>query len=307
MVEVRIRITPENAEKIMQLLKELIKSDTESTVIIDTTNVPQSVVKKTQANYLSVPPALDGLPNAKTLNTRESSLVGSWGQFNSFFPIKAVLRVLAHMMHENNQEPVSLQSLVDSSVSAFKEAGLLKYRGFPKRAKKESAIGRLVWHFMGTAHGMGLIDVEGHVEIPARGWDETHVSITKEGLEFAALENRLLDRNEKEQILTDSESKWIISYLKRIDSEGYREYSFLTKIFEQIKQGNTNVAAWLEESESFNDYLKSWSSKQENPKEFKKQLWNVAVMFAQSKIALLRELGMVKNRRNDYTIMRNLE
>lgn len=56
----------------------------------------------------------------------------------------------------------------------------------------------------------------------------------------------------------------------------------------------------------FISYVKSWSRKTKQKRELKKQLANVAAMFAQSEIALLRELGVISNKRNNYTVIGTL-
>jgi hypothetical protein len=309
-VELRITITRENVDKIIQLIKELVYIE-ESVITAPTTKsgepIPSNIESVTK--YLTAPPEPENLPEGKVItSSKEAKYVGTIGLFNSFFPVKAVLRILAHMMNENDGRPITLQQLVERSVEVFSAAGLSEYRGFPMRRKgkteKESAIGRLVWHFIIPARDMGLIEANG--EIPAKAWDNVKVSVTKKGWEFARLENRLLDGGDRVQVLSEAEREWMLDYLKKIDEVGYKEYSFLTRIFEELKKGNTDIAAWLESDEQFNEYVKSWSKKKENPSEFRKQIRNMAVMFAQGKIALLRELGVISNRRNDYTVIGQL-
>jgi len=306
MLELRVKITPENAEKIIRLIRELVESGIEGGIAASVEGTEARMTKDVLRRYLSPPPLLEGLPSGNVVLTSTAEYVGSWGQFNSFFPIKALLRTLAHMMKENNQKPVSLQALVDKSVEVFRAAGLRKYRGFPKKYRKDSAVSRFVWHFIATANEIGLIRVEGMEEIPSKRWEDTYISITRDSLEFARLENRLLDWNEQQQVLTRAESEWMINYLKKIDNRGYREYSFLREIFEELKRGNTDIAAWLQKNERFKEYIRSWSRKKGKPGEFRNQLRNLSVMFAQGKIALLRELGIISNRRNDYRIIGSL-
>jgi len=309
-LELRITITQENVDKIVQLIKELVQAEEPIMTTSDVGTVKPAVQKLERASrYLMPPPELENLPNGKVItDSREAKYVGALGLFNSFFPVKAVLRVLTHMMKENDGKPVSLQQLVDRSVEVFVATGLSGYRGFPMRRKGKrgegSAIGRLVWHFIVPARNMGLIEADG--KIPTRGWDSVRVSVTKEGWEFARLENRLLDGKERVQVLSEAEREWMLSHLRKIDEKGYKEYSFLLRIFEELKRGNTDIAAWLERDKQFNEYVKSWSRKKGDPSEFRKQIRNMAVMFAQGKIALLRELGVISNKRNEYTVIGQL-
>jgi hypothetical protein len=305
-LELRITITRENVDKIVQLIRELVYLESATEGIGIETGEQSIPIVETVSNYLAPPPELKNLSNGKVITSSvEAPYVGTLGLFNSFFPVKAVLRILAYMMEENDGGPVNLQRLVDKSIEVFRAAGLSEYRGFPMRKKgrteKESAIGRLVWHFIVPAHQMGLVEADN--EIPVRAWDSVHVSITKEGWEFARLENRVLDKKEQEQVLSEAEREWMFEYLGKIDNDGYKEYSFLKRIFEELKRGNTNITVWLERDEQFNEYVKSWSRKTEDPKKFKTQIGHVAAMFAQGKIALLRELGVISNKRNNYSVI----
>jgi hypothetical protein len=308
-VELHIKITQKNVDRVIQLIRELAYLEPESGAAISVE--PGSVRAPTRggpASYLSIPARLEGLRSGRTsLESIGSKQVGTWGQFNSFFPVKAVLRVLAHMMEENGEKAVDLDDLVGKSIEAVTAAGLLHYRGFPKKVEKESAVGRLVWHFITPAHEMGMIGIEGEdTEIPVKDWKGTNVFLTRQGQEFARLENLILDKDGKEQVLSDAERAWMVKYLKKIDNEGFREYTLLRRIFEQLNRRNTDLAAWLEENRQFIEYVKSWSRKAKDKKRLREQIKNVAAMFAQSKIALLRELGVVRNKRNDYTVIGEL-
>lgn|GEM_PF-1377442 len=313
MIELRIKITRENAEKIAQLIKELVQLEGEGLIVTGAevagaqeerwSRAEGLAFTKPLPDYLSPPPELAGLKSGHPyLETSAAKHVGTWGQFNSFTPIKAVLRILCHTVSEKGGEAVNLQELVDRSREIFKTAGLARYRGFPS-SNKDSAVGRLVWHFITPAHEMGLVRIEGAKEIPARGWGKVMISPTKEGLEFAGLKNHIFDERGTKQVLSDAEREWMLGHLKKMDAEGYKEYSFLLEVFGELKKGNTDIASWLENNRRFINYVKSWSRKAGEEKKLKKQLANVATMFAQSKIALLRELGVISDKRNDYTVI----
>lgn len=311
MMELRIKITRENAERVAKLIKELVQLEVEGLVVTGAETEIAGPKKKGLAfakplpGYLSSPPELENLKGGKIVQTPAAKHVGTWGQFNSFFPVKGVLRVLCHMVSENGGKAVNLQGLVDRSKATFQLAGLGCYRGFPSSGK-ESAVGRLVWHFITPAHEMGLARIEGTKEIPVRGWGKVNIAPTKEGYEFAKLKNLIFDERDTRQLLSDAEREWLLGYLKKIDGEGYREYSFLREVFGELEKGNTDIASWLENSQRFISYVKSWSRKAKQERKFKKQVANVAAMFAQSKIALLRELGMISDKRNDYTVIGHL-
>lgn len=311
-IGIEIDTSKMDVDKIIQLLQLIREFSPESGAIISSAVAeakgPLAVVGS-PSRYLGPPPELENLKGGKVvLDSHEAKYVGTWGQFNSFFPVKAVLRILTHMVKENDGKPVDLEHLVKKSVEVFTAAGLSNYRGFPTNIRKESAIGRLVWHFIIPAHQMGLVGVEGKTAvIPTRAWGEVSVFPTREGLEFTRLENLVFEGKGKAQLLSEPERKWVLEYLKKIDGAGYKEYTFLKRTFDELKKGNTNLSAWLEKDEHFINYVKSRSTKKKDPRELKKQIANVATMFAQSKIALLRELGVISDKRNDYTVIGKLE
>ena len=301
-LELRITITPENAEKVIRLMREIVGSEE----ILKIGRSEPKVAANEVTSYLRPPPELSSLKHGKILLSGAAEYVGTWGQFNSFFPIKAVLRVLSNIMSEHNASPINLQILVDESIKAFKKAHLKKFRGFPKHYRKESSIGRLVWHFMTTAHEIGLISLEGMDNIPTSCWDEVYVSVTKEGYEFASLENQILDLNRTQQILTNAERDWLIDYLRKIDNLRFKEYSTLKGVYSELQKGNTDIAGWFEKNDIFSTYVRSWSKKKDDPTAFARQLETLSTTFAQSKIALLRELGIVRNKRNNFAILNPL-
>lgn len=307
MIELKITVTKENAERVIRLIKELV--ETEETTLTKTEETPYSSIPANDAsNYLISPPELQSLKNGEIILSEAAEFVGSWGQFNSFFPVKAVLRVLSNILHQRSTDVINLQVLVDESIKAFKKGRLKKFRGFPKHYKKDSSIGRLVWHFITTANQIGLISIENNDgKIPNYGWDEVLLSITKEGNDFARLGNQVFDQGSKDQILTKAECDWLLKYLKKIDQSGFKEYTTLKGVYNQLQKGNTDIAGWFEANESFSRYIKGWSKKKDNPKAFARQLETLSATFAQSKIALLRELGLVQNKRNDYTIINPME
>ena len=303
-IGIEIDTSKMNIDEIVRLLQLIREFSGETGGVAEAVSPP--AVIEPLLGYLAPPPVLENLRSGRVvLDSHEAKYVGTWGQFNSLFPPKAVLRILAHMVKENDGKPVNLDKLVKKSVEVFTAAGLSRYRGFPTNIRKESAAGRLVWHFIIPAYEMGLMGVEGKTAaIPTRAWGGVSVFPTKEGLEFAKLENLLFEGKEKAQLLSEPERRWVIEYLKKIDDAGYKEYTFLKRTFDELKKGNTDLASWLEKDRFFNEYIESRSSKKRGTKEFKKQIENVAAMFAQSKIALLRELNVISNKRNDYTVIR---
>jgi len=319
-MELRIEITKENKERVFELISALLEE--EATAV-----KPSFSMVKAQArrDYLSVPDNIEGLENGSvvrygTPEDRKLQLVGTWGQFNSFFPIKAALRIIANLLSESKKGSVNLREFVFRCIDIFRKVKinnkkLRKYRGFPLR-KKDSATGRFVWHFLIPAQEMGLIKITkssldyGGVPYSPNDWNKVYITITREGLEFARLKNPLFDGGGMEQVLEKDERDWIIKFLKEIDRKGFKEYTLLKDVFEFLKKGHNGkeqLWSWLENDSRFIEYVKSWSRKAKTPNELKKQIAGLARTFSASKIALLRELAIVRNKRGDYTIINELK
>jgi hypothetical protein len=265
--------------------------------------------------YLAIPNNLELEPGELTIDDEIKS-VGSWGMFNSFFPGKAVLRILANMLDKEKTKTVTLDALTKKTSETVEIYNLSKLRGFPKDPDNNNSIGRLVYHFIRTFTEMGFFTVKPKEETKKNVWDEPwnniEITLTKEGLEFAKIRNKIFDNSDfsqtsmEFQILTKEEKQWLTDYLKKIDEEGYKEYSILKNVFEFIKQGHNGKGElwnWFETNPAFVDYVKQWSRKTENPEDFGKQIKNLSTTFAAGKLALLRELGIISNKRNDYTIV----
>ena len=262
-----------------------------------------------KVNYLAIPPELK-LKSGDVNSDRETETWGSWLMFNDFFAPKFLARVLAWRLSEKKTEVVILKEFMASIVQIIKDNELTSLKGFPDLEKDRDG-NRLVNHFLKTATNMGLFEVKsvsGKVkDVWTEKWDNIFVSLTKEGLEFARLRNTVFDDHKKEQVLTSEEKDWLVNYLKQIDRSGYKEYSVLKEVYNYLKaghNGNKDLWAWFEKNEKFKDYIKYRGEKaRKDPKIFQKQLHNYARSFASAKISLLREFGVVKDKRNDYTIM----
>jgi len=306
-MELRIKITKKNVKQIAKILPLLLEENIEEERISEV-DIDYSTFEKHYNNYryLSIPKEMKGLNPGEIIITDETKAVGSWGQFNSYFPIKAVLRVIANLMIKNQSVTVDLNDIVILCRKEFKKANLTKYRGFPI-SEKPSSTGRLVWHFITTAHMMGLVVIDGgnRKSIPLNDWVGVAISISKEGFEFAVLPNRILDMREDVQILTIEEKNWLLDYLKKIDKMGYKEYTFLSRVYGVLKK-REDVKSWLEEDIEFGDYVKGWSRKSNIEVELRKQISNLAIVFSSSKIAILRELGVISNKRGDYTVISDI-
>ena len=267
---------------------------------------------KEKKNFIGVPPLLK-LDSGKVISDKETRIWGPWLMFNDFFAPKFLTRVLAWKMHYENSDYINLKDLMEDSIELIKKYKLSNLKGFPNLDKDPKG-SRLVYHFLGTFVKMGLVEIKAinskAKDVWKEKWNKIKVALTKEGLEFARLSNPLFDEGKEEQVLSSNEIQWLINYLKKIDKENYKEYSVLKEVFDFLKSGkngNKDLWEWFEKEQKFQAYIKRRSVRARNdPTIYKKQLKNYARTFASAKISLLRELGIIKNKRNDYTIIGKL-
>ena len=269
----------------------------------DETSKTHSVIES-----FGIPPKLH-LKQGEVLTDKETQIWGSWLMFNDFFAPKFISRVLAWKMHKEKTDYVYLSDLMEESITLIKKHNLSGLKGFPNLEKDRQG-GRLVHHFLRTFVNMGLAKASSDYrkvdEIWKENWNKIKVSLTKQGFEFAQIKNQVFDEGNKEQILSLEEKNWIVNYLKKIDKDGYKEYSILKQIYEFLKSGkngNKDLWEWFENNKKFRDYIYERSERaKRDSKIFKQQIHNYARTFASAKISLLRELGVVRDKRSDYTI-----
>ena len=269
---------------------------------------------KTQSSveFFGIPPEMN-LQKGKTITDKETQTWGSWLMFNDFFAPKFISKVLAWKMYKEKKDFVFLNDLIEETINLIVKHHLSQLKGFPNLDKDRKG-GRLVHHFLRTFVNMGLIDanLDGRRgdEIWKENWTKIKISLTKQGLQFARIKNSVFDERKKEQILSLEEKNWLVDYLKGIDKEGHKEYSILRQVYDFLKSGkngNKDLWKWFENNKKFCDYIHERSERaQKDSKIFKQQIHNYARTFASAKISLLRELGVVKDKRNDYTIIGNL-
>lgn len=316
-MEVRITITEENKEKIMALINAYFNE-----ISIPDEDYTKKSKRDFSGNYLSLPPNIRNFPiNNVTQDsfqdlTRANS-VGTWGQFNSFFPSKAALRILANKLHEAEVDSMVFGEFVDDCIYTFNKTKIAnkklnRYRGFPRR-KKDTAVGRFVWHFLATALDMGFFTVisdEKRIPSSSNDWYTISISLTQDGLEYARMENPFFDSKVPIQVLSENESNWMLEHLNKLDKRGYKEYSLLMDVYDFLKAGNNgkeDLWDWFENDERFITYVQSWSRKKDTQIQFNKQLSNLAKTFASSKIALLRELLLINTKRGEYNVIKTIQ
>lgn len=270
---------------------------------------PSGTVKINKSALLSIPPK-GSYDFGKVVKSPQTEVFGGMMMFNSFFPGKAIIRIAANMMAERGIKKINLEELIDRSAVIIKSAGLSKYRGFPNNPKKDSSLSRLFHHFIRTFHEMGMINITSEVESSAdvwgQNWSKLNCSVTQQGFEFACLKNTLFDTGDDNQVLTNEEVNWMIRYLKQIAKSGYNEYYILNDVYNFLKEGNNgkdDLWNWFKSKKSFINYVRTSSRKSNDEKAFSSQIDNLTSTLGTSKLALLRELSVIKNKRDDYTII----
>jgi hypothetical protein len=326
-IDVRMEITKENRDEIFALIdKLLIIQPSSSTTPISIaepigTRTKIEQIEDSKAgltDILSAPPIRQKLASAKPNIGHYASradLIGSQVLFNSFYPIKAACRMIGNFTASQREEECRLDRFVSNSITCFSKRGLEALRGFPS-SNKSSAYGRYVLHFLNTACEMGILyyeqaDQKEQMPTSLLEWDHYRIALTNEGLTFAAMDNNVFDHGSKTQVFSEGERNWLLDYLKKIESQNYREYSILREVYQFLKEGHdgkNDLRKWFLTNTRFNRFADTWS-KQENMDETTrlKQMTNLAASISGSKIALLRELGLISNRRNDYRIMGDFE
>ncbi|MBN2331383.1 MAG: hypothetical protein JXC85_06215 [Candidatus Aenigmarchaeota archaeon] len=320
-MELKIKVTSKNVNVVARFLKELAYADTsitpvpsEESEIEETANYMTKNDFNLKDSLLKKPEKPEITLSGDIVKNETTTEVGNWGLFNSFFPIKAVLRVLINRENEN-EKSLTLRELVEICRIEFSKGNLRKLRGLPSNLSKESSIGRLVWHFIGPAREMGFIVIEGEVKgekvdyipISDKDWNKVRLFPTKDGAKFALLENNVFDKGSSDQVLTIEERKWLMDYLKKIEKRGHKEFTILKKVFEFLSSGHDgkeDLRSWFRNNSAFLNYIKKSSSK--SGEALNNQLDNLSITFAASKLALLREFGLVSNKRGDYSIIGDL-
>ncbi|MFX0199992.1 MAG: hypothetical protein ACFFCW_28055 [Candidatus Hodarchaeota archaeon] len=306
-MEIKIVINKQNKREVLSLIDQLVEWEAKG--------IEKEVTRKFAESHVSELPKVSTftkadptkhIPSVETMEFAEPIIkkaeFGAWGMFNSFAPGKVALRILINLIDDQKEGFVKFSHLVDACITEFSRSGLYRYRGFPKKTS-ESARSRLAMHLIMPYNDMGLIRVY-HEEKDPR------ILITKDGFHFSKLHNPLLNSGDKSKYLSEEESTWLICHLKKIEGQGYKEFSMLRNLAKFLAKSDVNfhdIANWFRNNKDFEEWLKVGSRYRDNPKAFSRQLENVARTFASGKIALLRELGIVTDTRATYRVLRNLE
>jgi len=316
-MKVEINITKDNKDKVLKLLDELVAA--ESGAKEEASNAETKSSKdgeearkeeyKDYAKYMANSQSyINELLASASIESSEFGL-GKNFLFNSFFAAKAMLRVIANLTNEEQKSPEQ-SKVLDIFNKAAIALGLQAYNGFPKERKEKhegSKINKPLYGILIPLSQMGMLKIDGNTII-----------LTKRGLEFSMLSNPKLDEA-KEEVLSEQEIEYLIGYLKEIDMHGYKEYTFLKQIVDFIKEkskyGKTPVyqdlVDFIKHNEHFVDYVYKTSKfgKKGLFKEshdFLNKLQRTAQAVVASRIALLRELRIIEDKRNSYKIINDI-
>ncbi len=300
-MEIKIVINSRNKDQVLSLVNQLVQAEAIALgkpdsvqEVLTTPGQPTLVGTKGHDLFDSCQAKADF---ALTPGVVAERPIGAWAMFNSFLPGKATLRVMGHLLRDKKAPTVTFGELIDESVRSVKMRGLSGMRGFPG-SRKASAIPRYANHLVLPFAEMGLISSQNH--------DRAHsVGVTEAGVQFSLLKNPVLDGQMKETQFSDEERKWLIEYLKKIDDMGFKEYTTLKLMAEFIRgrqPSRETLVEWFSNKLEFREFIKSRSKYANEPGKLRKQLSNLANTYVSSKIALLRELGTLSDRRGVYSL-----
>jgi hypothetical protein len=322
-MRIEVTINKKNKEKVLRLISELLDEE-DNKLVVDVegptktssdkirTSSSNELIAKPQSTRTYLPGRIFKLPGDV-----RGEHIGPWIQFNSYFPVKAGLRILSNMINRDNTvEDCNLLEFVNTCEHVFRDLGYHSLRGFPS-SDKDSAIGRFVLHFLFTALEMGLIRVsrqslpEGLATqgIPAsrNNWDQVWISPSMEGFEFALLPNKIFDYpedfNKKNQIATNEERRWWLQYISHLDDQGYKLYSIMKSCYDYLNAGHDGkeeLPAMLKNHPALVNYVEKSVVDKERWDRIKK---DYALILAGTNIAMLRELGLVSSVRGEYKVI----
>lgn len=200
-----------------------------------------------------------------------------WGQYNRLLPVKFVLRRLANELDEHGpvdpDEPTTIvhdsfsstvaeearsfgQQLKDVDEQKSRSRGEKLAAGFPTGDKVEKSIDRFESHFVGysdrNGHLTGAPGTLKFVDITSN--EQSRIGITESGLEFAAIENPILDDTvEADDPLSRPEREFYVEYVVK---ELPAELNGMIHTVRAIQEGDNRPTSLTERVAELND---DWS------------------------------------------------
>lgn len=240
--ENQVFLEHEDEEKLTYELSE--KTNKESMDILSSTDFTgvETISMPSLGHYL--------YPNIEN----EEKLGPLWGQINRIFPMKIGLRILANMLRSNNRPYVRLQDFQQKATSIARLYGLNLWKedkkqgrlrdsfrstGLPIHKIEAKSKQRYKTHFLAYLRKDGVM--EGalgrlkFVNLKREPEDNELIGITREGLDFAGLENPLLDNNDTGKgTLSERETEF---YVKHVLHNIPGESQAMKQILKHISNG----------------------------------------------------------------------
>lgn len=221
--------------------------------LTEISNKPKEEIKvQTQKKFLSRD--IQDIPTSQTPSNkiRQSCL---WGQYNRIFPIKVTLRTLANYIRYSGTN-IDLESFQEDAANIAREIGKKlrtideknnRYRderfstGFPIGSDEYKAKSRFKLHFVGYLTKDNIIEGApgslGFVDISKDENGKVTIGLTKEGLDFALIENPVLDGENFDIILSDTEKEY---YINHVFNNVKAEATAMVLVLSSIKKGFDN-------------------------------------------------------------------
>lgn len=194
-----------------------------------------------------------------------------WGQYNRILPIKVTLRTLANYIKYSGTN-IDLESFQEEAANIAREIGKKLQTideknnrsrderfstGFPIGSDEYKAKSRFKMHFVGYLTKDNIIEGApgslGFVDISRDENGKVTIGLTKEGLDFALIENPVLDGENVNAILSDAEKEY---YINHVFNNVKAEATAMILVLSSIKNGADNPDFLNEKIRVLNN---SWS------------------------------------------------
>lgn len=264
-------------EAVAEMEDEPLDSEPEDEPAVDTDDVGTDGLGKREYDTVPTvaPPDDDRLPTGPL-----------WGQYNKIFPAKLVVRRLANIIQEQNQDGTStpkdgirwidLEQFSEETGQLARNYGLQikEYdqkqsrgrgeklsAGLPTGEDTEKSVGRFRTHFVGRSKQDGSLAGAAPSLLFVDITDEevSRIGITEAGLAFAELYNPLLDRGpDADEPLSADEQDF---YMNHVQDELSAEYDAIVTAADAIDSGQDRPDALTDRIASLQE---SWSDSKAN-------------------------------------------
>lgn len=233
-------------------------------------NKPEEENKaQVQKNFLS-----RDIQEISTSQTPQNKIRQSclWGQYNRIFPVKVTLRILANYIKYFGTN-IDLESFQEEAANIAREIGkklqIIDEKnnrsrderfstGFPIGKDEYKAKSRFKMHFIGYLTKDNIIEGApgslGFVDILRGENGKLTIGITKAGLDFALIENPVLDSENVDMILSNAEKEY---YINHVFNNVQAESTAMILVLSSIKKGADNPDFLNEKIRTLNN---SWSN-----------------------------------------------